>query len=125
MQAFPKNRIARVLGVMASIAVLASCASPEQAQVNRDARLAKQFPNPADRVGMYIMFQNNAEFMLTYLPSMVSQDVAVQRMDQWCVKAGLGRVATLGAPSSTAPFTATLGDGSRAEVRSINIKCLP
>ena len=124
MQAFPKNRFARGLVVLASIAVLASCASPEQAQVNRDARLAKQFPNPADRVGMYILFQNDDEFTLTYLPSKVSQDVAVQRMDQVCVKTGLGRVATLGAPSSIAPFTATLGDGSLAEGRSIDIKCL-
>ncbi|MEJ8563004.1 hypothetical protein QTO30_18500 [Yoonia sp. GPGPB17] len=117
------SRAKKLISICTLLLLAAACVSPEQAQRNREARLANQFPDPADRVGMYIMFQSNETFIVQYFPSEVSRDVVLSRMDQWCVNAGLGSVAVTAEEPNFRSFNATLAGGETREVRSFQVNC--
>lgn len=111
---------AAVLGL---VGILAACVSPQQAEKNRATRLEKQFPNPADRVGMFIVFPSSDQFTVSYVPSQVSQFVALRRIDQLCAGAGLGTKAVLIQQEPAFSGQKELGDGTSINVRAFSAGC--
>ncbi|MEM6385119.1 MAG: hypothetical protein AAF718_02670 [Pseudomonadota bacterium] len=105
---------------------LAACSvSPEQAQENRDTRLEKQFPKPADRAGLYIVWQSSyGKFNVEYLANEISEATAVGRVGPLCRKLGQGDTAKLAERWTAMNRTVTLGDGSKAPVRAVKVNCV-
>ena len=120
------NRLAKPIIALALIALVSGCSvSPEQAQINRDVRLAEQFPNPADRQGMYIVWQSTiGEFNVEYLANEISEATAVSRIAPLCRQLGQGSDARLAERWTAMSRNVTLGDGNTAPVRAVKVACV-
>lgn len=120
------NRFAKLIITSVLIALVSGCSvSPEQAQINREARLAQQFPNPADRQGMYIVWQSTvSKFNVEYLANEITEANAVSRVGQLCRKLGQGSDARLVERWTAMNRNVTLGDGSTAPVRAVKVDCV-
>lgn len=117
------NKPAKTLTVPVLIALVAGCCvSSEQAQVNRDNRLAKQFPDPADRKGMYIFWQSTVgKFNVEYLANDISEATALSRIVPLGQKLGQGTDARLVERRTAMNRNVTLGDGSTAPARAFKL----
>ncbi len=105
------------------VAILAACVSPQQAEKNRATRLERQFDNPADRVGMFIVFAKNDKFTVSYIPAQVSEYAALRRVDQLCEGAGLGTRAVLVQQEPAFGGPKVLSDGGTVNVRAFSAEC--
>lgn len=116
------TKLKSLLYVVLTTLTLSACASPEQAQNNREEQLKRMFSNPADRVGMYTVMKQNDHFWIDYIPSQVSQEVAVGRLDQLCQRTAMGTYATV---SNTGGTRSTrLGDGRSIIIENVIVKCV-
>ncbi len=119
-----KPRKAFCLSAILLMALSACTVSPEQAQTNRDARLADQFPNPADRQGMFIVFQDGLDkFVVEYLPQEISEATAVSRIAQLCQNVGQGTSVELEERLPKLTQNSILANGQSVPVRAVRVAC--
>ncbi|MBM7066600.1 hypothetical protein [Actibacterium sp. 188UL27-1] len=101
---------------------VAACASPQQSQNLRDQRLVRQFPNPADRVGLHVVFASGRGFITSYQPQVIPEQVALARTGQVCRATGQGNQAVLA--NRLSGSTATLGNGSQVPIAQFKANCV-
>lgn len=105
-------------------AVAGCSVTPEQAQVNRDNRLANQFPAAADRFGMHTVFGDRlSDLTVSYYPDRVSESEVLRRMGGFCARNGAGSFATIKERLPNLTRTTPLGDGSEILVQAFRIRC--
>lgn len=112
----------KVLFVVLAGLALAAC-TPEAAKKNREALIAEFFPDPADRVGLELVFPVNdgRKLEIIYNPAVVSQETVMERAAKHCANRFEKDVSLTKGPTEG---TRTLEDGTKIPMIQNWIKCV-